>query len=151
MADIYVAAIAGDTKIEMYCPDKHSIEIEDKLKDLGYEVEYIGGAEVLKVQWWFKWDFQLIAQERVWISQIKLVFKSFKKNATRQRFFDAVMEHIYFEALYEEQSYLTFLVNKKDKEDLCDSLELYGFKVKEIPIDDRSHLFENAVNLLISW
>ena len=40
---------------------------------------------------------------------------------------------------------------KKDKEDLCDSLKLYGFKVKEIPIDDRSHLFENAVNLLISW
>ena len=26
-----------------------------------------------------------------------------------------------------------------------------GFKVKEIPIDDRSHLFENTVNLLISW
>lgn len=51
MADIYVAAIAGDTKIEMYCPDKHSIEIEDKLKDLGYEVEYIGDAEVMKVQW----------------------------------------------------------------------------------------------------
>ena len=51
MDDIYVAAIAGATKIETYCPDKHSIEIEDKLKDLGYEVEYVGGAEVLKVQW----------------------------------------------------------------------------------------------------
>ena len=51
MADIYEAAIAGATKIETYCPDKYSIEIEDKLKDLGYEVEYIGGAEVLEVQW----------------------------------------------------------------------------------------------------
>ena len=30
-------------------------------------------------------------------------------------------------------------------------LKLYDFKVKEIPIDDRSHLFENTVNLLISW
>ena len=36
-------------------------------------------------------------------------------------------------------------------EEICDSLKLYGFKVKEIPIDDRSHLFENTVNLLISW
>ena len=51
MADIYTAAIAGATKIETYCPDKYSIEIEDKLKDLGYEVEYDDGAEVLKVQW----------------------------------------------------------------------------------------------------
>lgn len=33
----------------------------------------------------------------------------------------------------------------------ADNLKLYGFKVKEIPIDDRSHLFENTVNLLISW
>lgn len=81
----------------------------------------------------------------------KIGFKKLQKDATRQRIFDAVMEHIYFEALYEEQSCLTFLVNKKDKEDLCDSLKLYGFKVKEIPIDDRSHLFENTVNLLISW
>ena len=81
----------------------------------------------------------------------KIGFKELQKNATRQRLLDAVMEHIYFEALYEEHSCLTFLVNKKDKEDLCDSLKLYGFKVKEIPIDDRSHLFENAVNLLISW
>ena len=81
----------------------------------------------------------------------KIGFKELQKNATRQRLLDAVMEHIYFEALYEEQSRLTFLVNKKDKEDLCDSLKLYGFKVKEIPIDDRSHLFENTVNLLISW
>ena len=51
MGDIYEAAIAGATKIETYCPDRRSIEIEDKLKDLGYEVEYIGDAEVLKVQW----------------------------------------------------------------------------------------------------
>lgn len=51
MADIYVAAIAGATETETYCPDKYSIEIEDKLKDLGYEVEYVGGAEVLKVHW----------------------------------------------------------------------------------------------------
>ena len=51
MVDIYEAAIAGATRIEAYCPDKYSIEIEDKLKDLGYEVEYVGGAEVLEVQW----------------------------------------------------------------------------------------------------
>ena len=51
MADIYEAAIAGATRITTYCPDKYSIEIEDKLKDLGYEVEYIGGVEVLEVQW----------------------------------------------------------------------------------------------------
>lgn len=51
MADIYVAAIVGATKIGTYCPDKYSVEIEDKLKDLGYEVEYDGGTEVLKVQW----------------------------------------------------------------------------------------------------
>lgn len=51
MTDIYVAAILGATKIGTYCPDKYSIEIEDKLKDLGYEVEYDGGTEVLKVQW----------------------------------------------------------------------------------------------------
>ena len=51
MTDIYIAAIAGATRIETYCPDKYSIEIEDKLKDLGYEVEYVGGAEVLEVQW----------------------------------------------------------------------------------------------------
>lgn len=51
MAEIYEAAITGATKIETYCPDRPSIEIEDKLKDLGYEVEYDGDAEVLKVQW----------------------------------------------------------------------------------------------------
>lgn len=51
MTDIYVAAIVGASKIGTYCPDKYSIEIEDKLKDLGYEVEYIDGAEVRKVQW----------------------------------------------------------------------------------------------------
>ena len=51
MTDIYVAAIAGATKIETYCPDKYSTEIEDKLKDLGYGVEYIGDAEMLEVQW----------------------------------------------------------------------------------------------------
>lgn len=78
-------------------------------------------------------------------------FKELQKNAARQRLLDAVMEHIYFAAMYEEQSRLTYLVNKKDKEDLCDNLKLYGFKVKEIPIDDRSHLFENGVKLLISW
>lgn len=81
----------------------------------------------------------------------KIGFKEVQKNATRQRILDAVMEHIYFEALYEKQSRLTFLVNKKDKEDLCDSLKLYGFKVKEFPVNDRSGLFEDAVNLLISW
>lgn len=32
-----------------------------------------------------------------------------------------------------------------------DKSDKIGFKVKEIPIDDRSHLFENTVNLLISW
>lgn len=51
MADIYVAAIVGASKIGTYCPDKYSIGIEDKLKDLGYEVEYDGDTEVLKVQW----------------------------------------------------------------------------------------------------
>lgn len=81
----------------------------------------------------------------------KIGFQEVQKNAARQRLLDAVMEHIYFEALYEEQSRLTFLVNKKDKEDLCDSLKLYGFKVKEFPVNDRSGLFEDAVNLLISW
>lgn len=81
----------------------------------------------------------------------KIGFKEVQKNATRQRILDAVMDHIYFAAIYEEQSRLTFLVNKKDKEDLCDSLQLYGFKVEEIPIDDRSHLFENTAKLLISW
>ena len=50
MADIYVAAIVGATKIGTYCPDKYSIEIEDKLKDLRYGVEYIGDAEMLEVQ-----------------------------------------------------------------------------------------------------
>ena len=49
MADIYEAAIAGVTRIRTYCPDKYLIVIEDKLKDLGYEVKYIGDAEVLKV------------------------------------------------------------------------------------------------------
>lgn len=49
MADIYEAAIAGVTRIRAYCPDKYLIVIEDKLKDLGYEVKYIGDAEVLKV------------------------------------------------------------------------------------------------------
>ena len=48
MIDIYEAAVGGATEIEVYCPNKYSIEIEDKLKDLGYEV---GGVEVLKVQW----------------------------------------------------------------------------------------------------
>ena len=81
----------------------------------------------------------------------KIGFKELQKDETKQRLLDAVMEQIYLEALYEERACLTLLVNKKDKEDLCDSLELYGFKVKEIPIDDRSHLFENTVKLLISW
>lgn len=32
----------------------------------------------------------------------KIGFKELQKNATRQRLLDAVMEHIYFEALYRE-------------------------------------------------
>lgn len=32
----------------------------------------------------------------------KIGFKELQKNATKQRLLDAVMEHIYFEALYEE-------------------------------------------------
>lgn len=32
----------------------------------------------------------------------KINFKEVQKNATRQRLLDAVMEHIYFEALYRE-------------------------------------------------
>lgn len=51
MTDIYEAAIGGATETGTYCPDKYSIEIEDTLKGLGYEVEYVGGTEVLKVQW----------------------------------------------------------------------------------------------------
>ena len=51
MTDIYEAAMDGATETGTYCPDKYSIEIEDTLKDLGYEVEYVGGTEVLKVQW----------------------------------------------------------------------------------------------------
>lgn len=52
MSDIYEAAIGGAIETTVtYCPDKYSIEIEDTLKDLGYEVEYVGGTEVLKVQW----------------------------------------------------------------------------------------------------
>lgn len=81
----------------------------------------------------------------------KIGFKEVQKDATRQRLLDAVMEHIYFTAIYEEQSRLTFLVNEKDKEDLCARLKLYGFKVEVVPISDRSGLFEDAANLLISW
>ena len=51
MADIYEAAIVGVTRIRTYCPDKYLIVIEDKLKDLGYGVEYVGDAEMLEVQW----------------------------------------------------------------------------------------------------
>lgn len=51
MTAIYEAAVDGATEIEVYCPNKYSIEIEDTLKDLGYEVEHVGGIEVLKVQW----------------------------------------------------------------------------------------------------
>lgn len=52
MTDIYEAAMDGVTEIGTpYCPDKYLIEIEDTLKNLGYEVEYVGGTEVLKVQW----------------------------------------------------------------------------------------------------
>lgn len=80
----------------------------------------------------------------------KIGFKEVQKNAARQRILDAVMEHIYFAAIYEGSSRLTFMVNEKDKEGLCESLRLYGFKVEVIPIDSGG-LFENAAKLLISW
>lgn len=51
MAEIYEAAMGGVTETGAYCPDKYSREIEDKLKDLGYEVEYQGGAEVMWIGW----------------------------------------------------------------------------------------------------
>lgn len=51
MADIYEAALRGDTEIESYCPDKYSRETEDKLRDLGYEAEYQGGSEVMWIEW----------------------------------------------------------------------------------------------------
>lgn len=52
MGHIFEAASSRrDTEVELYCPDKYSIEIEDKLKSLGYEVEYIGDGERLKIEW----------------------------------------------------------------------------------------------------
>lgn len=51
MYDIYNSALRGLTKVQSYCPDKYSLEIEDKLRELGYEVEYIGGVEIEEIEW----------------------------------------------------------------------------------------------------
>lgn len=45
------ASIRRDTEIELYCPDKYSLEIKSKLKDLDYEVEYIDDDEAIKIGW----------------------------------------------------------------------------------------------------
>lgn len=42
----------------------------------------------------------------------KIGFKELQKNATRQKLLDVVMEHIYFAAMYEEQSHLSFVVHE---------------------------------------
>lgn len=81
----------------------------------------------------------------------KIGFKELQKNVTRQKLLDVVMEHIYFAAMYEEQSHLSFVVHEEDKEALCDSLELYGFKVKSIPVKNESGFLWGTSKLLISW
>lgn len=53
--------------------------------------------------------------------------------------------------MYEEQSHLSFVVHEEDKEALCDSLELYGFKVKSIPVKNESGFLWGTSKLLISW